>query len=156
MRLDPFTLRVALDQKSAARGELYLDDGETFSTKKGHIVWREFVAEKPSKKPKTLRISSHDLAQRKPGDAVDGVALTSIQSSNDFAKSIEHVRVEKIIIFGLSSKPNIVKVEGGSDVEYVYTDGVVASGRKEGAASVLVIKDPAVAISRDWAIVVEM
>jgi len=156
MKLDPFTLRVALDQKGSARGELYLDDGETFSHQQGQIVWREFIAEKPAKKAKTLRLSSHDLAQKKPADAVDGVALTSIKPSNDFAKSIENVRVEKVIIFGLSGKPKSVKVEGGQDVDYIYTDGVAASGRREGVASVLVIKDPSVAVARDWAIVVEV
>lgn len=30
MKLDPFTLRIALDKKGSAQGELYLDDGETF------------------------------------------------------------------------------------------------------------------------------
>src|SRR6202022_559551 len=123
MKLDPFTLRVALDQKGYARGELYLDDGETFSHQKGQIVWREFIAEKPVKKAKTLRISSHDLAQQKPGDAVDGVTLTSITPSNDFAKSVENVRVEKVVVLGLSSNPKSVKVEGGQDLDYVYTDG---------------------------------
>lgn len=156
MKFDPFTLRVALDKKGSARGELYLDDGETFSHQDGQIVWREFIAEQSDKKTKALRISSHDLAKEKPSEAVDGVALASISSSNAFAKSIESVRVEKVVVVGLSSKPKSVKVETGQELEFVYTAGVPASGKKEGTASVLVIKDPGVAVAKDWAIVVEI
>lgn len=152
MKHDPFTLRVALSKKSEARGELYLDDGETFAYQTGQIVWREFVAEQP-KNTKGLRISSRDLAHAKPGEAVDGVALTSVSPSNPFAKSIESVRVEKIVVLGVSSKPKSVKTEGGAELQFTYTAGVPASGNKEGTASVLVIKDPGVAISKDWAIV---
>lgn len=156
MKLDPFTLRVALDKQGTARGELYLDDGETFSHEDGQIVWREFVAEHPNKKPKTLRISSRDLAQAKPSEAVDGVALARVDPANAFAKSIENVRVEKVAVIGLSGEPKSVKLESGTQLDYSYTAGVVASGKKEGTASVLVIKDPGVAISKDWAIIVEI
>lgn len=156
MKLDPFTLRVALDNKGSARGELYLDDGETFAHEKGQIVWREFVAQKPEKKAKTLRISSLDLAKTKPSQAVDGIALTNISPSNDFAKSIVSVRVEKLVVLGLNSKPKTVKVEGGKELEFEYTAGVPAAGKKEGTASILVVKDPGVSISKDWAIAVEI
>lgn len=156
MKLDPFTLRVALDNKGAARGELYLDDGVTYNHEKGQIVWREFIAEKPEKKAKTLRISSHDIAKQKPAEAVDGVALTSISPTNDFAKSIESVRVEKIVVLGLNSKPKTVAVEGGEALEFIYTAGVPAVGKKEGTASVLVVKDPGVAVSKDWEITIDI
>lgn len=156
MKLDPFTLRIALDKTSSAHGELYLDDGETFSHQQGQIVWREFVAEKPNKKAKTLRISSHDLAKAKPGDAVDGVALKSVSPSNAFAKSIESVRVEKVVVMGLSSKPKSVKVEDGEELEFAYDAGVAADSKKEGEASILTIKDPGVAISKDWAFVIDI
>jgi alpha 1,3-glucosidase len=155
MKLDPFTLRVALDKTSSARGELYLDDGETFSHQDGQIVWREFVA-MPDKKAKTLRISNHNLAKEKPSEAVDGIPLKSISPSNNFAKSIESVRVEKVAVMGLSSKPKSVKVEGGQDLEFVYDAGVAAGGKKEGEASILTIKDPGVAVSKDWAIIIDM
>ena len=61
MKKDPFTLRVALDKAGNARGELYLDDGVTFSHQQGHIVWREFKSEKQGK---GFKISSHDLAKQ--------------------------------------------------------------------------------------------
>lgn len=156
MKLDPFTLRVALDNKGAARGELYLDDGVTYDHEKGQIVWREFIAEKPEKKAKTLRISSRDLAKLKPAEAVDGVALTSISPTNEFAKSIESVRVEKIVVLGLSSKPKSVAVDGSQALEFIYTAGVPAVGKKEGTASVLVVKDPGVAITKDWEVSIEI
>ena len=156
MKLDPFTLRVALDNKGAARGELYLDDGVTYAHEKGEIVWREFIAGKSEKKAKILRISSHDLAKRNPAEAVDGVALTNISPTNEFAKSIEKVRVEKIVVLGLNSKPKTVAVEGAQGLEFTYTAGVPAAGKKEGTPSVLVIKDPSVAISKDWEITVEI
>lgn len=156
MKLDPFTLRVALDNKGTARGELYIDDGVTYAHEKGQIVWREFIVEKPEKKAKTLRISSHDLAKQKPAEAVDGIALTSISPTNEFAKSIEKVRVEKIVVLGLNSKPKSVAVEGGQGLEFTYTTGIPATGKKEGAASVLVVKDPGVIISKDWGIIIEI
>lgn len=159
MKFDPFTLRVALDNKGAAHGELYLDDGETFAHQTGQIVWREFTAKQPDKTKKAsaggLRISSRDLAQEKPGEAVDGVALASVDPSNAFAKSIDSVRIEKLVVLGFSAKPKSVKVEGEQELEFVYTAGVPASGKKEGTASVLIIKNPGIAISKDWAIVVD-
>ena len=103
MKLDPFTLRIALDKKGSAQGELYLDDRETFSHQDGQIVWREFVAEKPDRKDKILHVSSRDLAQEKLGEAVDGVSLKSISSSNIFSKSTESVRVERLVIIGLTN-----------------------------------------------------
>ncbi|KAI0706628.1 hypothetical protein C8Q76DRAFT_819052 [Earliella scabrosa] len=56
MKYDPFTLRVALNNEGAARGELYLDDGETYAHQEGKFVWREFAAEKA--RSKGVRISS--------------------------------------------------------------------------------------------------
>lgn len=155
MKRDPFTLRVALSKAGTAHGELYLDDGETYSHQNGQFVWREFIAEKPSKKARTLRLSSKDLGSAKPGDAVDGVALKTFDPANVFAKSVAHVRVEKVVVVGLNAKPRSVKIEAGADLVWEYTPGVAASDKKEGAASLLTIKDPKVLIAKDWAIVVE-
>ncbi|KAJ4471585.1 glycoside hydrolase family 31 protein [Lentinula aciculospora] len=152
MRLDPFTIRVALSKAGTARGELYLDDGVTYLHQQGELVWREFVAEQPQKK--ITRISSRDLAAQNPGKAVDGVALTTYDPKNAFAKEIEEVRVEKIVILGLVWKPSSVKVEGGAELKWEFVPGVAAIDTKEGTASVLIIKDPKVLITSDWAIVV--
>ncbi|KAF8963588.1 alpha glucosidase [Flammula alnicola] len=152
MKRDPFTLRVALSKAGNARGELYLDDGVTYDHLKGQFIWREFVAEKNGKKG--LRLSSIDLGAAKPAEAVDGAALTTYNPTNDFAKSIWDVRVEKVVIVGLSSKPTSVKVEGGADLVWEYTPGV-ASSEKGGSPSILAVKDPKVLIQKDWAIVIQ-
>ncbi|RDB25094.1 Neutral alpha-glucosidase AB [Hypsizygus marmoreus] len=155
MKKDPFTLRVALDKTGTARGELYLDDGETYGHEKGQFVWRELVAEKPVKKARSVRIASKDLGLRRPGEAVEGVALTAFDPGNAFAKSIGDVRVEKVVVLGLNAKPTGVRVEGGGDLVWEYTPGVAAGEKKEGTASVLSIKDPKVLVTKDWAIVIE-
>ena len=152
MKYDPFTLRVALDNKGVARGELYLDAGDNFTHERGNFVWREFSAEA---KGKGTRIRSSDLGKLHPSEAVDGVALTVYDSSNDFARSMKHVRVEKMVILGLAQKPKAVKLENGSELEWEYKAGTSASGSKDGIASSLIIKDPAVSIASDWVIIVE-
>ncbi|KAI0667109.1 alpha-glucosidase [Trametes maxima] len=152
MKHDPFTLRVALGKDGSARGELYLDDGETYSHHDGNFVWREFAA---AKKGKGVRLSSKNLAAQKPAEAVDSVALASYSNDNNFAKSIAGVRVEKIVLLGLSAKPSSVSVEGGKELQFTFTPGVAASDKTEGTASVLVIKDPKLSITGDWEIVVQ-
>ena len=154
MNRDPLTLRVALNKAGTARGELYLDDGESYNHMKGQFVWREFVAEKSSKS-KTLLLSSRDLGAAKPNEAVDSVALQTYDPANDYAKSIAEVRVEKIVIMGLSAKPSSVKIQGGQELIWEYVSGVASGEKKEGAASLLVIRDPKVLIIKDWSIEIE-
>jgi mannosyl-oligosaccharide alpha-1,3-glucosidase len=153
MKLDPFTLRVALDKKGHAKGELYLDDGETYSHRDGQIVWREFVA---NTKSKSIRLSSQDLTALKPSQAVDGITLTNFDPANDYAKSIATVRVERVVVVGLGSKPVKVHVEGGRELQWEYTPGVSADERSGGDAGVLTVKDPKVLITKDWAIVIQI
>jgi alpha 1,3-glucosidase len=151
MKHDPFTLRVALSKAGTARGELYLDDGESYNHMKGQFIWREFTAEKSSKS-KTLQLSSRDLGAAKPDEAVDGVALQTYDPANDYAKDIAEVRVEKIIVLGLSAKPSSVKLPDGQELVWEYTSGVGSGDKKEGTASLLVIRDPKVLITKDWSI----
>ena len=152
MKRDPFTLRVALSKAGTARGELYLDDGESYNHIKGQFVWREFVAEKSKS---TLKLSSRDLGAAKPNEAVDGVALQTYDPSNEYAKSIGEIRVEKIVVVGLSAKPSSVKIRGGQELIWEYISGVASDEKKEGAASLLVIRDPKVLIIKDWTIEIE-
>jgi len=151
MKHDPFTLRVALSKAGTARGELYLDDGESYNHMKGQFIWREFTAEKSSKS-KTLQLSSRDLGAAKPDEAVDGVALQTYDPANDYAKDMAEVRVEKIIVLGLSAKPSSVKLPDGQELVWEYTSGVGSGDKKEGTASLLVIRDPKVLITKDWSI----
>ena len=154
MKLDPFTLRVALNTDGAARGELYLDDGETYSHQSGEFVWREFAAEKPAKKSKGIRITSRDLGVAKPAEAVDHVALAKYNAGNDFAKRMSGVRVEKVVVLGLAAKPTRVSV-GGKDLQWTFEPGVAAGDKTEGTASVLTIKDPKLSITAEWEVLVD-
>lgn len=153
MKRDPFTLGVALSKAGSARGELYLDDGVTYDHLQGQFIWREFAAAKSGKKG--LRLTNVDLGAAKPGEAVDGAALTTYNPRNAFAQSVAGVRVEKVVVMGLGGKPTSVKVEGGEELVWEYTPGVAASDKKEGQASILTIKDPKVLIQKDWAIVIQ-
>ncbi|KAJ7935332.1 glycoside hydrolase family 31 protein [Mycena leptocephala] len=153
MKLDPFTLRVALSKAGNARGELYLDDGVSYSHEKGQFVWREFSA---ATAKKTVRLTTKNLGVEKKDQAVDGVALTSYDQSNAYAKTIADVRVEKIVVEGLAGKPTSVKVEGGKELVWEYTSGIAAGGKGEGVASVLTIKDPKVLVVKDWAVVIQL
>ncbi|KAF7325290.1 Glycoside hydrolase family 31 protein [Mycena venus] len=153
MKLDPFTLRVALSKAGSARGELYLDDGVSYAHEKGQFVWREFSTQTAKK---TVRITTKDLGAEKKDAAVDGVALASYNPGNTFAETIKEVRVEKIVVEGLGGKPASVKVEGGKELVWEYAPGVAANGKGEGVAGVLTIKDPKVLVVKDWAIVIQM
>ena len=152
MKHDPFTLRVAFDNKGKARGELYLDDGETFSHERGQFIWREFTAES---KGSAITVSSRDLAAEKPGEAVDGVALTSYDGSNAFARDVQDVRVERIVLLGLKSTPaSVTRKSDGKKLEWSFSAGLDATAKSDGAATVLTIKDPGTQIANDWEIII--
>ncbi|KAF7290112.1 Glycoside hydrolase family 31 protein [Mycena chlorophos] len=151
MRNDPFTLRVALSKTGSASGELYLDDGVSYSHESGEFVWRRFGA---TTEKKVVTLTSRDLGAENKDAAVDGVALVAYNpTKNAFAESIAAVRVEKIVVLGLAGKPSSVKLDG-KELVWEFTPGVAASGKeKESAvASVLSIKDPRVRVVEDWAI----
>jgi alpha 1,3-glucosidase len=56
------------------------------------------------------------------------------------------VRVEKLVVLGLGKKPLSVVLDGGRELEWEFMseDGV------------LVVKDPAVRVVDDWAVVVKL
>lgn len=156
MKHDPFTLHIALDKKGRAKGELYLDDGETYAHREGNFVWREFSANNPNKKSKALHITNTNLATVPGNKAVDGANFTTYDPNNRFVKSVEDVRVEKIVVLGLGNIPGSVKTEDGKALEWVYEDGVAAGpGKKEDGASILTIKDPGALVMSDWVIVID-
>lgn len=154
MRYDPYTLRIALDSAGEARGEVYIDDGNSFDHEKGQIVWREFVAKKSGKKG--LKVSSKDLVGDNLKAAVDGVELSVYDPKNKFAEELDakNVGVERIVVLGLSAKPSTVKTDDGKVLDWDWEDGVAATGKKEGGTSVLTIKNPVSFISKDWGIVI--
>lgn len=147
MKHDPFTLRIALDAAEHASGDLYLDDGDSYQYQSGELVWRKFTARKHGKT--SLQIQSEDLVLINGGkNAVDGAVVST--GTNAFKTSIADVRVEKIVVYGLKSKPGKVVMSTGQEVEWEYTPGAAAKGSDEAVASSLVIRDPAVKVVDDW------
>lgn len=157
MKHDPFTLRVALDVDGSAKGELYLDDGEGFGYERGELVWRAFQAstthteEKKKREIREIVIQSNDHAAAAP----DVVPLYA--STNAFAKGLEEadVRVERVVVVGVGAQPASVSVVAGAEregraraLEWTYEAG---DGDRAG---VVVVKDPAVGITKDWAVVI--
>lgn len=153
MKQDPFTIRVALSKSSTAKGELYLDDGETYAHEKGQLIWRGFEATHPTKS--SVHITSRDLAATKPNEAVDGVAL-KYNPKNKFAQTIKDVRVEKLVVLGLAGKPKRVKLDEQIELDWTYTAGTPSSGKKEGVASILVVKNPGLLVTKDWVITIDL
>lgn len=154
MHKDPFTLRIALDRTDAAKGELYLDDGATFAHERGELIWRYFRA---AKEVNSLRISNTDVVGVYDGaGVVDGVVLPpDARDGGAFAKSMEGVRVEKIVVLGLSATPRRVVVEGtGEPLSFEWVKGENAFGKKQGVSSMLTIKDPRLSVAKEWVVVV--
>jgi len=154
MKKDPYTLTIALSKAGKAKGEVYIDDGASFSYEKGNIVWRGFKAQ-TDKKSGTLVLTSKDLVSSHPKNAVSGVELASYNPQNSFAKDIATVRVERVIVLGFPNKPKSVKDGAGKAIEWQWVDGERARGKKEGISSILVLKDPGLFITRDWSIYIE-
>ena len=65
------------------------------------------------------------------------------------------VKVERIVILGLGGKPTTVSTDKGTRLEWDFYEGVAATGKKEGSASVLTIKNPGVLVSSAWSIVID-
>jgi alpha 1,3-glucosidase len=148
MKKDPFTLRVALSSAEQASGELYLDDGDSYDYEKGALVWKRFTVKKGSKS--TLVMESEDLVALNQGvNVVDG-AVVPFQGENKFRDSISVVRVEKIVVYGLKSKPTKVTSKDGQELEWDFVPGVAAKASTEGVASTLTIRDPKFRIVEDW------
>lgn len=146
MRHDPFTLRVALDVDGSAKGELYLDDGQGFGYQRGELVWRGFQAStnrSDGKKAKEIVVKSEDLAAAVPEKA------PSYAPGNVFARELEEadVRVERVVVVGVDAPPVSVSA-GGRALEWTYE---ASEGERVG---VVTVKDPAVKITKDWAVVI--
>ena len=149
MRHDPFTLRVALDIDGSAQGELYLDDGEGFGYQRGELVWRALEAstsfEGKKHAVREVRIRS--------GDRAAEAGVPSYTPGNAFAKEVEEagVRIERVVVVGVEQRPVGVEVLGGEVKALEWTYEVGTAER----AGVVVVKDPAVVINKDWTVVIK-
>ncbi|KAK9487295.1 glycosyl hydrolases family 31-domain-containing protein [Lipomyces starkeyi] len=135
MSHDPLTLIVHLDKTGNAAGVLYLDDGETTSYSRGAYLYRFFI----------FNVQDNILRSRS--------MQASSASNKSFEKSIDDVRIEKIIVVGLDTdklKTNHA-VEAFQDRKSWTTDIHIteASDRK---ASVVTVRDPKIFVTGDWSI----
>lgn len=147
---DPYTLVVSLGKDLTASGELYSDDGDSFAYQQGDLVWRGFKFS-PEGSSKAFTLTSRDLVQARPEQV--GVSQLDLARTKEdgWAAKIGHVRVERIVVLGLKNAPKKVLVgEQGEEAEFEWTAGVGADSKREGRASELVVKNPAVLITRDW------
>ncbi|CAG8540535.1 11107_t:CDS:10, partial [Funneliformis mosseae] len=141
MRSDPFTLLVALDKKGEATGSLYLDDGETYEYQKGHFIHRKF------------NFTSRKLLST---SFIDGQI---IDKENNYIKSNQDLRVERIIIVGIDRAPK--KIIGyyndltDDKKELEFSSGgtnYIGINIEEISKDVVIIRDPKLFISKDWTI----
>ncbi|KAF8341539.1 alpha-glucosidase [Cantharellus anzutake] len=148
MKKDPFTLTVALDKTgSTASGELYLDDGETYTFEQGELVWRKFIAYPSKDGQASLIVQNHNLASHTSArDIVGGAKFQFYDGKNAYAREIDSVYVEQIIILGLKEEPK-------RDLEIDYRGG--SYGMNNVLSSSLTIKNLGVRVVDDWQILVQ-
>lgn len=141
MKYDPITLVVVLGNSGDAEGTLYLDDGESFDYQDGACIHRLFKYQS-----ETSTLSSEDLA-------------ATGKKTKDYLKTMEKVRVEKILVVGAPAS-----WKGKTEVEVSEElTGKSAPARKvaldfydkeDGKAAWAVIRDPAVAVGAGWKIMI--
>jgi len=119
---DPFTLVVALNSQQEAKGQLYLDDGQTFEWQTGAFLWRDF-----SFANSQLKSSAHNA-----------------EASGNF---INDCVVERLIVLGLAPgelKKVVARVGGADPVELEWL--------QQPGTSKVVIRKPELPIASDWSI----
>ncbi|RUS28987.1 LOW QUALITY PROTEIN: glycosyl hydrolases family 31-domain-containing protein, partial [Jimgerdemannia flammicorona] len=129
MKLDPFTLVIALDNKGQSTGTLYLDDGETYAFETGAYIHRSFHYASGVLTTRSLHLDPTSAAAR------------------GFAKALEGVRVERLIILGALQQPAkvIVKDEDGTERQVEF-EWVQREKR-------LTVRDPRVSVVGDkWSV----
>lgn len=142
MKFDPFTLVIVLGHAGDADGTLYLDDGESFDYNEGAYLHRKFTY-----RSATAALTSEDLA-------------VPSKKTKEYLKSMELVRVEKIIVVGAPEAWKSLK-EVGITEEESGSQSAAGAGRtaplefhdrEDGRAAWAVVRDPAVRIGAGWKI----
>ncbi|WVN86607.1 uncharacterized protein L203_101775 [Cryptococcus depauperatus CBS 7841] len=142
---DPFTLIVAVGKEGKAKGQVYLDDGVGYGYVNGEYVWRSFVLENG-----VLKSIVHP-ATASPSHSNEAT-VAAYNPSNAFADTIAHVKVSQLIILGLAAKPKSIRISHGKELEFEWTDGKSAKGKREGKASELKVKAQ-LDVTSDWEII---
>lgn len=123
MKDDPFTLRIALDENSAATGTLYLDDGETFQYKNNKYELLTFNYEATTPKTHALSVS---------------------KSTTSGALNIKNT-INRVTVAGLKDAPTHVNLSVDGQVTPVEFEF-----NKE--AHLLTLRNPGQLANSDWSI----
>lgn len=136
MKWDPFTLVVVLGKAGKAEGSIYLDDGETFEYQSGAYIHRRFIFD-----PSSSTLRSYDLSTTGPRSA-------------SYCHDMSRVRVERVVVIGApqewASISSVAVEQDGHKMKKAELDFHDAAN---GKASWAVVRDPRVAISKDWKLV---
>ncbi|ODQ65314.1 alpha glucosidase II, alpha subunit [Nadsonia fulvescens var. elongata DSM 6958] len=133
MKFDPFTLIVTLSKSGFAKGDLYIDDGNSFDHQSGDFIHYEFTFNSGFKK---LMAVNQNKSNPDTHKFIDGMA---------------NVTIEKIIIVGdLTPTRSDSQVRVSQNTE--SWDASIVNKSLTSSAHVLVIKKPNVTIGTDWEI----
>lgn len=123
MRFDPYTLVIVLGKEGTARGELYIDDGDSFEYEQGAYIHR------------TFEFSNNVLESKNVG--------TKGKLTDKYLRTMKDVTVERIIIVGApESWAGKSTLKGGAEIESHAAEG--------GKAAWATVKKPGVKIAEDW------
>ncbi|KAI9777240.1 MAG: hypothetical protein M1839_008970 [Geoglossum umbratile] len=135
MKWDPFTLIIVLNKAGDAEGTLYVDDGETFDYQAGAFIHRRFVFSSTSS-----ALVSENLA------GSEGPKTMA------YLKTMRRVRVERIVLVGTGGEWAGRKEARVSEDGKVRTVGVVHHQAVGARAAWAIVRDPGVAVGKDWKI----
>ena len=125
MRFDPYTLVIVLGKEGMAKGELYVDDGDSFEYEQGAYIHR------------TFEFSNNVLESKN--------IATKGKLTDKFLKTMKDVAVERIILVGIpASWTGKSTLKGGVEIECHAAEGVTAAWAT--------VKKPGVKVAEDWRI----
>ncbi|GME79600.1 unnamed protein product [[Candida] boidinii] len=133
MKYDPYTLVIALDENFKALGNLYIDDGETFNNENNDdFIYLQFEFE-------------------------DGLLTSKIIDGGDlskpFVKSLDQVKVEKIVVLSQDTSKfmNINKASAIVEQNGVKWETELLDG-KDNFGNSFIIRNPRVEINKEFSI----
>jgi alpha 1,3-glucosidase len=140
MKFDPITLVVVFGESGNAEGTLYLDDGESFDYEQGAYIHRKFTFT-----ASTAQLVSEDLTPK----------TQTGKKAEAYKKSMEGVRVEKIVIVGVPDewvgKTKAAVKEGNGGKERKVSIEVHAK-ESAGKAAYAVVRNPGVGVGEGWSV----
>jgi len=141
MKFDPLTLVIVIGNSGDAEGKLYLDDGESFDYQDGGYLHRLFYY-----KGSTATLTSEDLSG------------PETKKTKEYLKTMENVRVEKIVIVGAPeawehhTHVQISEERAGQSADATRKASIEYHAKEQGKASWAVVRNPAVRIGEGWKI----